>query len=103
MQPISSDPVVSSYRILDRISRMRSRISSNDSQPFPSSNASHASQSGRREYWAKYAKPQTALCGALSLNRNGENGSVRNPVRAEGVQKLTSVMLGRAERNLYQP
>src|SRR5271157_604463 len=103
MQPISFDPVASSYRIRDRISRIRPRISSNDSQPFPSSNVSHASQSGSREYCAKYAKPQTALWGALSLKRNGENGSARKPVRAEGVQKLTSVICGRATRNVYQP
>jgi hypothetical protein len=82
---------------------MRRRISWNDSQPLPASKVSQASQSGRREYCAKYANPQMALCGDLSLKRNGENGSAWNPVRADGVQKLTSVICGRAERNVYQP
>jgi len=44
-----------------------------------------------------------ALAIDLSLNKNGENGSARNPVRAEGVQKLTSVSSGCAARKVYQP
>jgi len=37
------------------------------------------------------------------LKRNGENCGARNALRADGVQKLTSEIPGRAERNEYQP
>jgi hypothetical protein len=52
---------------------MRSRSSSREAQPLPLPKLSHANQSGRGEYRAKYPNPQMALCGALSLKKNGEN------------------------------
>jgi hypothetical protein len=44
-----------------------------------------------------------ALCGALSLNRNGENAGARNDRRADGVQKFSSVISECSAQNLYQP
>src|SRR5215212_1260416 len=83
-----------------RISPMRSRISANEAQPLPAPKVSQASQSGIADQRANRPKPPTALAGALSLKKKGENGSAENG-RADGFQKLTSGS-PRPRRNSYQ-
>src|SRR6185437_7129936 len=85
-----------------RIRPIRVRMSSRDSQPFPSPKHSQANQSGRLLHPAKYPNPAIARCGAFSLNRKGEKCGAAKGRRSEGVQKFTSATLRRA-RNSYQP
>ncbi len=95
---ISTHPISATFPPRNRMRSLmpviRLCISANEEHPFAMPKVSHASQSGRREYRAKYPKPQIALYGARSLKMKGENSGARVGRVADGFQKLTSSSTG---------